>query len=283
MTAVKIFTHDNYEITATSFVPAHPIHHTLIINSATGVKQRYYFSFAEYMAEHGYTVYTYDYRGIGASRSASLTGFQATVMTWAERDYPAVVKHVMEEHPGNKISIIGHSIGGQLIGMAEASRQADSFIMVGSQTPYWRNYRGTTKIKIWLLWYLLIPSFTNLFGYFPSKKLGLFEDIPGPAARQWARWGKSINYLFDEFPEKRKTFSILIQPALVYSFSDDPFASPEAVDDLIQFYTSLKLERRHVHPSDIGLKSMGHFFFFRKSAKDIFWTEVIQWLRKQKA
>jgi predicted alpha/beta hydrolase len=41
----------------------------VIVNSATGVLARYYHRYASFLAEHGLEVITYDYRGIGASRT----------------------------------------------------------------------------------------------------------------------------------------------------------------------------------------------------------------------
>jgi pimeloyl-ACP methyl ester carboxylesterase len=49
-----------------------------IINPATSVRCRYYAPFAAYLHAHGFDVISYDYRGIGESRPASLRGFNAS-------------------------------------------------------------------------------------------------------------------------------------------------------------------------------------------------------------
>ena len=54
----------------------------LLIASAMGVKRRYYDAFAQYLAARGISVVTFDYRGIGESRPASLRGFDATMLDW---------------------------------------------------------------------------------------------------------------------------------------------------------------------------------------------------------
>jgi predicted alpha/beta hydrolase len=134
------------------------------------------------------------------------------------------------------------------------------------------------RFKVWLLWHVLIPAFTKMLGYFPAKKLGLFEDLPGQAALQWARWGKNKNYMFDELPKKKEQFEMLSKPALVFSFSDDPIAPSDAVKDLLHYYSNLDIEHHHLEPSDIGRKHIGHFNFFRKEFRDPFWSSVSQWL-----
>ncbi|HEX5170268.1 MAG TPA: alpha/beta fold hydrolase [Cyclobacteriaceae bacterium] len=279
MTEIKILTQDHYMLSARHFIPADPNGHVVIINSATGVKQNFYGHFAAYLASQGHHVYTYDYRGIGGSRGGSLKNFEATIADWGELDLTAVIKYVRQRHPIHSISIVGHSIGGQIIGLSPLSSIVDSIVMVGAQTPFWRHYRGTMLLKVWHLWHVMIPILTGAFGYFPARSLGLFEDLPRAAALQWARWGKSRNYLFDELPEKKELFSSLQQPALVYSFTDDQFAPRDAVDDLLSHYSNLNIEHRHINPISLNRKSIGHFNFFRKSSEGIFWSKISDWLK----
>ena len=58
-------TSDQIQLSIKVFEPKISNGKLLLINSATGVKQQIYFSFANYFAENGFTVITYDYRGIG--------------------------------------------------------------------------------------------------------------------------------------------------------------------------------------------------------------------------
>ena len=58
---------DGFNLSVKIFEPENAIGKLLIINSATGVKQQVYFSFAKYMSQNGFTVITYDYSGIGES------------------------------------------------------------------------------------------------------------------------------------------------------------------------------------------------------------------------
>ena len=54
----------------------------VVINPATSVAARYYHRFAHFLQQQGMDVLTYDYRGIGLSRPASLRGFEAGWMMW---------------------------------------------------------------------------------------------------------------------------------------------------------------------------------------------------------
>ncbi|NJM25255.1 MAG: alpha/beta fold hydrolase [Bacteroidia bacterium] len=278
MVKLKILTDDEYQLSVTAYKAKHALSHTVIVNCATGVKQRFYSNFAKYLSQQGFDVFTYDYRGIGESRPKHLRALHADFKDWAQLDFAAVVTYAQRELPSNKLSVIGHSLGGQLPGLTSASMSVDHFVLVGSQTPYWKNYNGFMKAKVWLLWHVLIPVLTALFGYFPSRLLGLFEDLPKGAAQQWARWGKCRRYMFDEYPHARLQFETLAQPALVFNFSDDALAPAAAVADLMRFYANLVKEKYHIEPAEIGRKQIGHFNFFKNEFCNPFWITVTQWL-----
>src|SRR5688572_2374649 len=202
--SLKVLTTDGYVLSATRFNPEKSNNKIILINSATGVKQRYYENFAFFLATQGFHVYTYDYRGIGGSRPKKLRGFSASMKDWGTLDYHSMLQNIFQTHRQAKVIVIGHSVGGQLIGFSPASAQVDVVVMIGAQTPYWRNYSGVLmSVKLYSLWYILIPFLSKTFGYFPAKKIGLFEDLPAGVATQWARWAKTQNYAFDELPEMK--------------------------------------------------------------------------------
>ena len=68
----------------------------MIINAATSVRCRYYSRFADYLFAQGFDVLTYDYRGIGESRPASLRGFKASWSDWGRLDFEAMLQLAAE-------------------------------------------------------------------------------------------------------------------------------------------------------------------------------------------
>jgi predicted alpha/beta hydrolase len=156
----------------------------------------------------------------------------------------------------------------------------DAFVMIASQTPYWKNFTTTMKPKLWFFWNLLLPGLTKLFGFFPASKIGLFEDLPKHVALQWQRWANSSNYIFDEYPEVKETFHSLTQPALVLTFEDDTIAPRKAAHDLLQYLPNMKIDHRHHSPEDIAVRAIGHFGFFKKRYKSTLWRESLDWLKK---
>src|SRR5215469_15660069 len=108
---------DGYPLAATWFVPAGLPRGVALINSATAVPRRIYRAFATYLAERSFAVLTYDYRGIGGSRPASLRGFRARMRDWAALDVTAAVAHARRAHPSLPLVAVGHSFGGHAVGL----------------------------------------------------------------------------------------------------------------------------------------------------------------------
>ena len=97
----------------------------VIINPATGVAARYYHRYARFLARHGYNVLTYDYRGIGASRPGHLAGCGYRWRDWGELDFDAAVRFMHGQEAQGPLNVVGHSVGGFLIGLADSATLVD--------------------------------------------------------------------------------------------------------------------------------------------------------------
>jgi len=274
---------DNYRLRATIW-EGNESDPTVIIAPATGVPRGYYRPFAEYLASRGFQVVTYDNRGISESRPVSLKGFNALFQDWGEKDLEGVIRWLAASKPDSRILLAGHSAGGQLVGFAASRERLKGMLFVCVQTGYWRHWSGFNRLRIRMLWYVLIPALSNMLGYFPASKLGLGEDLPIYVAQQWAEWGRSPNYMFDHVLNAiQDSYRTLKVPIRAYSFTDDHMYAPKgAVEQMIGFYESAPKEHLHLAPSDRGLTSIGHFGFFRETiGKDALWPEAADWLWKQ--
>lgn len=278
--SISVPARDGVRVSATWYISDNANEKVVLINSATGVKQGYYNEFATYLTRQGFNVYTFDYRGIGESLANKKELLQCDMKDWS-KDVDAMIAHISRVHQHARLVIVGHSVGGQLIGMSRLSAYADALILVGAQTPFWKNFGGgLTKVKLLFFWYFLIPVFTRLFGYFPASKLGLFEDLPPNVALQWARWAKTSKYVFKENPELKASFDLLDQRTLFVSVSDDDLAPHKAVLDLKQHFTRIQAEHWHIHPEDILQTKIGHFGFFRKRMENVLWQDTVRWMQR---
>jgi predicted alpha/beta hydrolase len=264
--SVSIVAADGFALGATVFEPRRP-RGTIVIHGATATRQTYYARFAEHAATRGVRVVTYDYRGIGASAPASLRDFAATMTEWAELDARAV--HTWATALGDEVSMIGHSFGGQILGLLDDLRSVRAAVLVAAQLGSYRLWPWPAAARHALNWYLLVPAITRATGYLPAKA-GLGVDLPGGVAREWASWCRHPVYLVGARPEAAARVARWDRPTLVLSSADDTFAPRPAVRALIRRLSGAPLEHRRRDGLD-------HFDFFRPAAADL-WREILDFL-----
>ena len=148
---VRVKTEDDYHLAATHFSTADRERSagSVLFSSATAVPQKFYAPCARFFAAEGFDAYTYDYRGIGCSAPPSLRGFDASVRTWAKQDIATMINFVADQHPGRPLTYIGHSVGGQLLGMADSAYRVNRAIFVSAQFGYWKLQGGREKYSVW--------------------------------------------------------------------------------------------------------------------------------------
>ncbi len=247
---------------------------TLVIASATAVKRSYYRAFASAMAEAGLRTVTFDYRGIGGSAPATLRGFSATMQAWAEQDLDGVLLEVDRRWPNKPVLYLGHSFGGQALGLLRNTGRVRAAVLVASQSGYWRLWRGVGRARVIALWFGIIPVLTRVLGYLPGKRLGLGEDQPAGVARQWARWGRHPQYILSAGPDVLGRFARVALPIRAYTATDDDYAPRAAAEALLAFYSNATVEHRHLHPRDLVVGRIDHFGFFRETFRDNLWREI---------
>lgn len=253
----------------------------VLILGAMGVRQDYYAPFARHLAAQGFAVTTFDYRGMGHSRRGSLRGFETDITTWATRDVPAALEAARAvEGP---LYLVAHSLGGQILGLVPGREKVDGMFTVASGTGYFRHNRRM-PLQLLYLWYVAMPLYTRLFGYFPGKRLRKVGDLPRGVALQWTRWCRHPHYLVDDQgrPITEGHANIRI-PIFGLSFEDDEYIPRVAIDQLHGYYRAARVERRHVQPSEIGARRIGHFGFFNERFAESLWPVASRWLNDRLA
>jgi predicted alpha/beta hydrolase len=267
-------TADGYSLAATVY-KARGSDTVVLINSATAVPRHFYRRFAEHVQRHGWTAVTYDYRGIGDSRPLSLRGFKATMRDWAFLDMTAMVEWVQRDLSPDRLFAIGHSFGGQTLGMIENASSIDAMVGVSAQSGYWGAQGGDEPTRIRFMVTVAIPLLARIAGYLPWSWFGAGEDLPKGVALEWARWCRSPNYLLDDAELPLERFRTFNAPVLAYSIDDDVWGTARSVDDMMRAYPNVT--RRHIRPSDFKLKKLQHMGFFRDGSQEI-WLETLSWL-----
>jgi predicted alpha/beta hydrolase len=240
-----------------------PSRGVVVINPATAVKASYYHRYARFLAEYGFVVLTYDYRGIGASRQGDLRQWKHITKTdWGRLDCEAALAWSLQHHADLPLFVVGHSIGGMVIGLAPSNSHVVRCLTVGAQYAYWPDYAFASRVSMWLRWHVLMPALTALWGYFPGKKLGWHEDLPAAAAYEWAFRGKHLGERNGKQRVGVESFQNMTADILAIGIADDPFGTPAAIDRLLAYFTASRPHRITVTPADVGQTSIGHFAYF---------------------
>jgi predicted alpha/beta hydrolase len=278
---------DGYELGGTLFLPRGAKRHAVLINSATAVPRKIYRGFASYLARRGCAVLTYDYRGIGDSRRPamvgynrpkSLVGFKASMSDWAALDVTAAVRWMRERYQELPLAYVGHSYGGQALGLIGNNSEISRALFVASQAATWKLMPPPENYRAFALMNFVGVPMTRLLGYAPGW-LGIGEDLPKGVFLQWAEWVSSPRYLFDSKLPALANFATYKGELRALSFSDDPWATRPAVELLCSGFTAIEPEVLTVRPSDVGAKAIGHFGFFRPDHRDSLWRGTAEWIQ----
>jgi predicted alpha/beta hydrolase len=257
----------------------------LLIAPAMGVEQRFYADFAHWMAGQGWLVMSLDYRGMGASRPAamrhSLKGLDADIHTWAEQDAAGAVDELSRLlGPDRPLHWLGHSLGGQILGLLPNRDRIAKAVTVGCGSGYWRENAAGLRRYVWWLWYVVVPLSLPVFGYFPGRRLRKVGDLPRGVMAQWRRWCLDRDYLMGEGGSAlRQQYAALKLPMLSLSFTDDEFMSRRNTESLHGFYAGAQPQMQRIAPREVGERRIGHFGFFRARFEAKLWPRVSHWLQ----
>lgn len=272
---------DGFALGATLYLPRGVRTHAVLINSATAVPRKIYRGFACYLAKRGCAVLTYDYRGTGDSRpkrATSLRGFRASMTDWAALDVTAAVNWMRARYK-LPLSYVGHSFGGQALGLIPNNTEVSRALFIAAQAGTWRLMTPPENYRIYALMKFVGPALTQMIGYAPGK-IGLGLDLPKDVLLEWSRWVTSDRYFFDD-PSLRAlmNFPHYRGPLRALCFTDDPWATRPAVEMLCAGFTSLKPDIDTIRPIEAGSERIGHFGFFRPEHRDTLWRGAAEWLQ----
>ncbi|MCX8531554.1 alpha/beta hydrolase family protein [Chryseobacterium luquanense] len=275
MEKLILTTKDKTQIVAHLFKPEKSNRKIILINSATGVKQQVYFSFAQFFSTKGFTVITYDYRGIGLSKPQKMKNFKASMRIWGSEDFKTVTEFIVENFPDYQKFCLGHSVGALVIGMNEHSKIFEKFIFVATQNAYIGNLKWKTKLEAFFGFGFAQPFFTELFGYFPANWFGLGESLPKNCAYDWRTLilnRKSTENLLHKTTDYSKDLN---QKVLVLYAEDDVWLTEKGVKSLLdETYPNLKPNYRFLKTSESEKGEIGHINFFRSYNKKL-WDIVL--------
>jgi predicted alpha/beta hydrolase len=270
---------DGRELSAHWFAAARR-HGVIVLNGATGFPQTFYFKLAMYVAERGYDVLVYDYRGMGLSAPNDLASETTRMSDWGLLDMRAALDAAAQRAQGLPVATLGHSIGGQFLGLLENHALARVHVQVATSVGYWRWEHAPFRYLAWWFWRVHGPVLVAIKGYVPTGGGWAGLPLPRGVYEEWRRWclrpdhfGPDLRtYLSDNY------FAEIRAPVLTVGFTDDAIATRRTVDEINKFFPNVVRESRWYSPADAGGKRIGHEGFFAARHRDTLWRPVIDWI-----
>jgi predicted alpha/beta hydrolase len=278
---------DGYLLGASLFLPRGVKRHAVLINSATAVPRKLYRGFAGYLARRGCAVLTYDYRGIGDSRRKSLVGynqfkslkgFNASMADWATLDITGAVAWMRERYKTMPLTYVGHSFGGQALGLLANNTEVSRALLIAAQAGYWKLIATPERYRVYAMMNALGLPITRVLGYAPGWA-GVGVDLPKGVFEQWTRWVMSPRYLFDDGTlTGLGNFGNYKGVLRALCLTDDPWATRPAVELLCSGFTAITPDIVSITPKDVETARIGHLGFFRPEHRDTLWRGAAEWL-----
>nr|WP_281503846.1 alpha/beta fold hydrolase [Arenibacter sp. F26102] len=252
-----------------------------MIAPATGIKRRFYNSLASYLADNGYGVICFDNRGVGDSKKGDINQINASLVNWGRLDMSAVLEKLKISFPNQSYYLIGHSAGGQLVGLMENAAEIKSMFNFAASSGSLKNMNYPYKLFASFYLNAFIPFSNFFFGVTNSQWVGMGEPLPKIVAQQWSRWCNGKGYSATDFGKeiKEHIYDELEFPSLWLYAKDDQIANYVNVRDMTLVYTKSRAEIILIDPKELSSKQLGHMGFFSSKNKEL-WTYTLDWLNK---
>lgn len=260
---------DGFNVSVTAFRPDGDPVRGVLLAGAMATPQRFYSSFAKWMAERGVAVVTLDYRGTFASAGPDGPRTEATFDTWGQQDVTAAARALSRMAPEGPLVYLGHSLGGQLFPSCQAQDLFSRFVAVASGNGYWRRLKTwQARVGLFLATQVWAPVLLPTLGYFPGRRLQKVGDIPRGVMEQWREWCGRPEYLAGD-EEQRRRFARMTTPFTSVLADDDHVFTEECV----QLFADLlgSTEKRSVRIEAGPEEQIGHHGYFRRSSRERVW------------
>ena len=257
------------------YEPAGAARASVVIGGAMGVRQSFYEAFARWMAQQGFRVTTFDYRGHGDSLHGAMRDVNADLFDWAQ-DYEAVISAAKAALPVQPLYLLGHSLGAQLPGLLRKPGQVDGLPSVAAGSGYWRDNAPKLRRVVPYFWWVLVPLATRLCGYLPGRAPKKVGDLPAGVILQWRRWCLHPAYSVGaEGAAVAQSYGAVRFPVLALSMADDELMTLRGTHNLVNLYANTERRVESISPAELKVRRIGHFGFFRDQFRQSLWPRAV--------
>ena len=247
----------------------------VLISGAAGAPHIFYNAFAHHLCKMGAAaVLTYDYRGMAASSGDVKQWDRLRMFHWAQHDFTAATAYLKDRFLGHPLMGVGHSYGGQALGLSGQAHKFERYATVATMSGYWRGL--DTPYSVWFKTQIFGRLVAKTLGHIP-KVFGLGGVFPGKIFLDWAKWIRSPNYWFDsDDVPGLDNFKHVTLPYLSIHVSDDLWGTVRAIGSFMAHYENADFRQITVSPGKSG--KIGHIGYFRKVHEAEHWPHITNFL-----
>ena len=211
--------------------------------------------FASVLAEHGVRTLALDFRGHGESGVPAARGGRWNFDDLVREDLPALCRAARERWPRDRLTLIGHSLGGQVAVAAAATGLVDADSIAVLATNVWlpgeepNDFLRARKAGV----VRIMRAVTAARGHFPARALRVgSDDEAAPYIEGWARNWYRDHWMSDDLAvDYHAAMATLRVPILaIASVADRFLCTPQAAFRFIRRASSAKVRFELIRRSD---------------------------------
>ena len=271
---LTIHCQDGYALSARFYASQTTKHRfPVLVCPATGITTQFYHHFNSWLQQQGYDVLCFDFRGIGQSLHGALKDSTASIVQWGQLDIPTAIDALISKTQAEKIILLGHSAGGQLLGIVPNYHKVAQVIAVSGSTGHVKGLKGRTKLLAPVMFNLIFPLARYTLGYGPTNAIGMGENLPKDVAREWAQFCNQPGYVINAVgktirPNDDFHANIHIPITAIWP-TDDEIATHTNVQDLLRLYPNAQTQIVELNPQQHGHAAIGHMLMFKRSHQNL--------------
>ena len=274
---------DGHRTEARLYLATSPDAPVVLFLPALGTLSRFYGRFAHAKANHGISVCTPDWRGMGSSSVRASRRHPFGYRELIEIDAPAMMATLVERCPAAQLWLGGHSLGGQVAALVAAANRdrTHGLITIASGTVHTPCYPFRLRAGIRTLGTLIACS-RPLSGHFPGKQIGFGGRESHGVMRDWlhtARYGTYAPHgSTEDYEALLRNFD---RPALSLNFAGDSWA-PAAIGRMLLDKMPLSRSQLwHWTSSESAGQALDHFSWARQP--ELVAPRVSEWMKQSSA
>jgi len=211
--------------------------------------------FAAVLAEHGVRTLALDFRGHGESGVPASRGGLWNFDDLVGDDLPALCRAARERWPRDRLTLVGHSLGGQVAIAATAMGLADADAVAVLATTVWlpgeepNDFVRARKSAV----VRTMRAITRARGYFPARALRVgSDDEAAPYVEGWTRNWDRDQWMSDDLSvDYHAAMARLRVPLLAVASVGDRFlCTPQAAFRFIRRASSANVRFELIRRSD---------------------------------